>query len=811
MFRSYLQTAVRSIMRNRWTSLLTVIGLSLGMTTAILLFLHVHFEWSFDRFHHDASRIHRVIARTTSTKGVQEQSTELPADLAESITGQTPDIEAIVRTSDGPGRIRFGDQVFRAEVLYADPNFFDVFAFRLQEGDAHQALHELNNIVVSRSFAIKHFPAEQATGKTLLFKFMDEYLPFTISGVMEDMPENTRFNADILLPFAWEQKRIETLYTGDWSSSYCHTYLKLREGASAEAIESFFDRTITPLDSYNEPSGVQRRYLLQPLQDTHLAFRNPRGLPVELSSAQPLILALIGFTVLLLAAINFTTIAMSRIFTRAREIGVRKVMGARRSQIIIQHFFETTVIVLISLLIAIVLSELLAPHLTTLLGHTVQLDFSAPVFFALGGITLLTALLAGVYPAFLISSLPPVESLRQLSGVGGRQRIRKTLQLVQFVAAITLLSLSLIIGRQLRFIQTMSTGVNTEHLVAVQVVNQDETVTQLLKRLRYELQTVPEVKGITGANSSFGYEWTKYKWTYYYQAYNEVYNNIVDESYLDVMGLELLQGRNFSKDFGKDYEHSVIINESMAKMLGMEDAAGRPFPGSSDKYTTSDYIIIGVVKDFQYASAREQIRPLILSESRFAPPAHSSTCMSHSFSSLQWIFFRLDGQNLHETMNRIGHIWTNVADGIPFQYEFVDDTIERQYKTEQNTRFLMNAGTCLAIIISLFGLIGLSVFDLQQKTKEVGIRKVLGASTTSVLHLFARDFLRWILLANIIALPLATFLAHRWLQQFAFRIATGFTTQLFAGIAFLLAGLITILIITFRLARQNLVQSIRYE
>ncbi len=818
MFKNYLKIAARNLLKHQAYSLINVLGLAIGMACCILILLYVQNELRYDRHHEKAGRIYRV-ASDHKFGGTHFQMAVSPAPMAEALVRDFPEVESAARFR-GYGSFlikKAGEQNFKEErVIFADDAIFDIFTIPLLAGDAKAALTAPNAVVISRASAKKYFGEADPVGQTLLFDNTDV---FKITGVFEDMPDNGHFHFDFIASLTSMDESRNNM----WVSNNFRTYLLLKEGGEpaalkAKALEAKFPEMVK---KYAGPQaeellgasldeiirqGNQIRFYLQPLQDIHL--HSDLGVEFEPNGniKYVYIFSAIAFFILLIACINFMNLATARSANRAREVGIRKVVGSYRRQLIGQFLAESIFLSVIAMALAVVMVELVLPTFNRLAEKNLQTFYFGnwPMLAALIGITLLVGVVAGSYPAFVLSAFKPVSVLKGALQAGARaSRLRSALVVFQFAASVILIVGTIIIRNQLHYIQNKNLGFDKEQVIVLHDAyalreKLDAFKNEVMRNPRIASATVSGYLPVSSDRSDTGF-WPEGQRAGDNPVSMQIWS--ADYGYIPTMGMEMVAGRNFSETFGAD-SSAVILNEKAAKMFGFNDPLGKKIytwgftPGQGiDRDRSIPYTVIGVIKDFHFASLKENIGALGLRLGR------SRGLMS----------FRFKVENVAALIAFLENKWKEFAPDQPFAYSFLDERFSNMYRVEQKVGDVFSVFAGLAIFTACLGLFGLASFMAEQRTKEVGIRKVLGATAVNVTALLSKDFVKLVLVANLIAWPVAWYAMNRWLQDFAYRVNISWWVFALAGGLALLIALLTVSTQAIKAALANPVEALRYE
>jgi putative ABC transport system permease protein len=805
MLKHYLLVALRSLRRQKGYAFINVAGLAVGLAFCVLIGLYVRDELTFDRFHEQSDRIVRVTQFHYAPDGsVEEAHPYVPMPLGPALEADLPEVERAVRLMEQDAFVRRGETALPEKVLFADPGFFDVFTFPLVEGDPATALADPGGIVLSEVAARAWFGDEDPMGKGLQVRLGDAYYEATVTGVAAPVPGNSSVRFDYLMSFAKLPEAFEWIRnnTDRWNASSFFTFALLAEGASPGAAAArlpAFRAKYLPDETARlreegqwTGEGPARGYGFQPLEAVHLDPSIQGGLVPPSAPTYSYILAAIALAILLIACINFTTLAIGRSAGRAKEIGVRKVVGAQRRQLLFQFWGEALLMSALALVAGLVLAELALPTFNTLAGKDLRLDYLADVRLAAGllGLTLLVGLVAGSYPALLLSGLRPIETLRQHLRLGGSGALTRSLVVVQFALSVFLLCSTGVMLRQLHYLQTKDLGFNQTGVVVIPTQGEDGAV--LLSRLRAALSGRPDVLGVTGMSSAFAHGWSLDGWNDGDEA-KEAYVYRVEPGFLDVMQMPLVAGRDFDPAMGTDSTGAVLVNEAFVRDFGWAEPIGQTLDGFYDEPT-----VVGVVRDVHFLSLHEAVAPMVL-------------MVNTPDWNLYDLLVRLAPGDVPGALRAVEAAWAQAAPDVPFQYTFLDDDLGRQYESEQRWSRIVGYAAGFAVLIACLGLFGLASLSVARRTKEVGIRKALGASVTSVTLLLSKEFARLVLVAVVVATPLAWLAVERWLETFAYRADLGPGVFLLAGGLALAVALLTVALHTARAAAADPVQALRYE
>jgi putative ABC transport system permease protein len=785
MIKNYIKIALRNLTRHKGYSLINIAGLAIGMACCILILLWVQDELSFDRFHKNSNNIYRVIQDINFT----DHSTTwaiTQGPLGPSLKEDFPEIVNFTRVTGRRFRLTYGEHSYDEVLGMTDSSIFEMFTFPLIEGDPQTALSEPHSIVLTREMAKKYFGNENPIGKVL--KADDRY-DFLVTGIIEEFPKNSHFRYDFLIPFIFGR---ELNYTVDnWRNSQFRTYVQLQEGIPYQEVVQKISAYL-----YEKPTiEKDARLNLQPLARIHLYSR------YEFDSAHGdityvTIFSLIAFFILLIACINFMNLTTARSANRAREVGMRKVAGAYRRDLIRQFFGESILLAFIALTFAVGLVFLLLPVFNDLAAKELRFGISGnfQALLALGMIALFTGIIAGSYPSLFLSGFQPANVLKGTAHSGARgSTFRKVLVVLQFSLTILLIVCTTVVYNQMNFMRNRKLGYDKEYLVYA-VLRGD--MRKQFDAVKEELMKNPNILDVTSSATipTYGYNFSNSLWRWEGQDPDEeilMRASFIDYDYFKTFGMEIIEGRSYSKEFSTDPKEALIVNEEAVKVMGMESPIGKQL-GIGDNQAK----IIGVVKNYHFRSLKQEIEPLILI-------LNPGQCYA--------LFARLKSEGISQAINHMEKIWGQFAPGFPFSYRFMDEAIDNLYRSEQQIGTIFRYFAILAIFISCLGLFGLASYMAEQRTKEIGIRKVLGATVSNILFLLTKEFTKWVLIANALAWPLAYYAMNRWLQGYAYRINIAVWSFVLAAALALAIALFTVSYQAIRAATANPADALRYE
>jgi len=806
MFKNYLIIAVRNLLRHKVYSGINIVGLAIGMACCILIAQYIRFEMSFDQFHSKSDRIYRVVRETRSTGGTPSFNMGTSGNLGPALLEAYPEIEQAARIWRWGAWMVYGEKEMYQSISFIDPSFFDVFDLPFVVGDAKSAFQDPFSIVITEEVAKTYFGDADPIGKVISIE--DRYFApaYTVTGILKNLPKQSSIYIGCLVTTISEPEPIEMWHR--WAATYnwrpIETYVVLPKGYQKETLE----QKLPVLMEQHMGADIRKRntYYLQPLTRMRLYAKvdYQEGGPGDINRIYTFFW--VAIFILLIACINFMNLATARSVHRAREVGLRKVVGAVRKQLMIQFLGESLMISFLALPIAFLLGLVALP----IFGNYVQSDLAStsmwdllPVFVVFA---LVVGALAGCYPAFYLSSYQPVEVMKGRLKSGSRGAwLRKGLVVFQFGASIVLIIGTVVIYCQLDYMSNKDLGFQKENVMVLPLFNlnrefaqsNEDRLAQRYHFVKQEFLKHPNIleatatryaAGIRGGvirtvqpEGKQGSEW-------------KMFVNEVDEDFFEFFGIELLEGRNFSPDIASDSTHAFILNETAVKQLGWEDdPLGKTF-GFEQKNMHG--VVVGVVKDFHQASLQEKIRPVAF-------------CMRRILYNV--LALKVKPDNLKETIAFMEENWKRFVPQRPFEHWFLDEELNWAYFEEQRFGEVASIFSGLAVFVACLGLLGLAAFMAEQRTKEIGVRKVLGASVGNIIYLLSKEFAVLVLVANLIAWPVSYWLMTQWLQDFAYHIELSVFIFLGGGLLALLIALLTVSVLAFKAARRNPVAALRYE
>lgn len=811
MFKNYFKITLRTISKNKVYSGLNIMGLALGIAAFIFILQYVTYENSYDKFHSDHENTYRVLYKVYRGEDLQIDCAAAVPRVGPFMKEKMPEIEAFARAFPVSGVMSTDNNKFREDRIHiADPDFLNIFDYSVVEGDKNNLLKEPNQVVLTSEMAKKYFGSTDVIGKTITFNSWLK-LPLEITGVTENVPNNSHFKYDFLI--SYETLNNETRQDDGSSSSETawgwydfNTYVQLKEGADPKAFDEKFEEVL-----YEERGEIFEKYNfkaefpLQPITDIHL-YSNllQESEPEEQGDGDAVFfLSIIAFFILVIAWINYINLSTARAMERAKEVGIRKTMGAYKKQLVYQFLSEALLLNFFALIIGLLIVVLGIRYFNQLTNSLLSTDFLVSTEFWLTAIGVFFAgvALSGLYPAFVLSSFKPVAVLKgKLQGQKAGKGLRRSLVTFQFAASVTLIAGTLIVYQQLQHMNTVDLGfdmTNTLVIKGPQSLESDSIYQTKLQTFKSQMLNIPGVDQITASSNVPGDEifWTNgiRKWEDPDSQNNTIYIAGIDHDYFPTFDIKMVAGRNYDKSFTTD-TGAVILNKAAVKLLGYESPAEAV--NQKVRFWNNPKTIIGVVDDYQQMSAKSEVAPIVLPLVK-APSG---------FFTLS-----LTTDNYQQVLNQAQQTFTAFFPRDPYDYFFIDEFFNRQYANERTFSRVFTLFAIFGVVVACLGLFGLSSFTALQRTKEIGIRKALGASLRGIVMLLSKEFIILIAISNLIAWPIIYLVMEQWLDNFATRISMPIWVFLFAGAMVMITALITVGYKTFRTAQSNPVKALRYE
>jgi putative ABC transport system permease protein len=806
MFGNYLKIAARHILKYRVHSFIKIFGLSVGMVACIFIYLFVADELSFDKFHENGEYLYRFVQVQFDKESGKETGLQpfIPTPVGPELIQSIPQVRFQTRYVNGTGVLRYKEKMFRETLTLVDSAFFEMFTFPLIDGNPETALSDEHSIVLCRSEAEKYFGEENPIGQTMTLTFGHTERDYMVTGVAQDVPSNSSIRFDILihfnnLPVVLDNPEI----LNEWNRWYCPLYVQLQPDVTPEQTKEGLDRFCqshysVAIQRYADEGYDPFTFGLQKVEDMHLDTRVTGTAGLSTSY----ILSVIAFAILLIACVNFMTLSIGSSSTRSTEVGMRKVLGAEQRQLLSQFWSEALLISLFAIIMGLLFTELMLPRFNALSGKSLSLTtlFHGTHWLVLLGMAVFTALLAGSYPAVFMSAFRPADILKGKLKVRGRTTLTKGLVVLQFTLSVILGISAFILGKQVSYLMNRDPGYVSEGLVVIMTQeNEQQDSERLCQRFRSEVISHSQVQGLTASNREFGLflpgssmELGGHQIHYRF--------NRVDSDFLSTMKFKLIQGRDFSANIAADRD-TLIVNKKFTQMLSSEFKMGEPL-GDMSKGFPYDRRIIGVIEDCHFESLRNEIEPLILYVGQGTSPRRNR------FSR---IIVRVSTGQLKDTMEFLENAWKKIQPDKPFITYFQDDALKSLYNQEKRWSSIIRYASALSILLACLGIFGLTSITLSRRIKEIGIRKVLGATAGQIMYLAAREFVFLISIANVIAWPVVFIIMKRVLQNYPYRASIAAHYFILAWIVSVFITVLTIFYLSLKAARQNPVESLRYE
>ena len=812
MFKSYFKIALRNLTKRRGYALLNIFGLAIGVTCCLLIFQYVSYERSYDKFNEPAKNIIRLRLDSYQQGKLAFKSATIYPAIGPTLKKEFPEVEDFCRLHDAElllSNEQKNVKFYEKKGYYADPAVINMLDVKILKGNPQDALDAPDKMIVSQSFARKYFANDDPIGKQLVSKdpqFVESYM---ITGVFKDYPHNSHLIIDYLVSYATMGKlnRLQGDTTNETETSWgwydFYTYLKLKPGADQNKLESklpvFCDAHMNsrPIQKTN---NIKTELHVMPLTDIHLYSNYNQEAEINGDGQTVAFLFLIGILIILIAWINYINLATARSIERAREVGVRKVLGALRADLIRQFLTESFMLNFIALMIAFLAAYLLTPAFNQFVGREIADGFTLPANYWAGFLILFFAgsFLAGIYPAFVLSGYQPVKVLKGIfKNTSSGVLLRKALITVQFITSVISVAGTMIVYQQISYMRSQKLGTNISQTLVIEGAAsiQDSLFSNVFQPFKQDVLKQANVKNITSSTSVMGNEiyWTRSGRRLDPNSKNvTLYHLGIDHDFIPSFGIEMKAGRNFSKDFTADTK-CVLLNEEAARLLGFED----PAKALNQKIVRNDTtIVVGIVANFHHEGLQKKVQPMILV---LRPNARN------------YYSVKMGRDNIHQTVSSIEKLWGKYFPSDPFKYFFLDDSFNQQYKSDELFGSIFTVFAMLAILIACFGLSGLSAYNVLQRRKEIGIRKVMGASVQQLLVLLSKDFLRLVIIAFLIAIPITWMIMNHWLEDFAYRINISWWVFAVAGIIAIVIAFATISFQAIKAAIANPVKSLRTE
>ncbi|MFV1883326.1 MAG: ABC transporter permease [Balneola sp.] len=794
MFKNYFKIAFRNVAKQKGYTLINTLGLAIGMGVCLFLVLLTQYAFTFDQYHENSDRIYRVADKIKQQNGSILDVAISPSPWGKALEADYPEIEESTRFLYRGAAVQYEDKILRQGITYVDEGIFNIFSYPFKFGTPDAALSQPNNIVLTEEMSVRYFGEDNPVGKTLLL----DKKPFLITGVLHKLHPQSSFRFNSLVPFSG---LTEETYSSlnDWRSHNLYTYVLLKEGTDVDALETKLPDFIAKHvdEEFRDRYKPHLQNIKELLLNSNLYAEHGETLEV----AYVYIFIAIAFLILLIACINFVNLSTAQGLKRSKEVGVRKVMGAFKNQLVFQFLAEALLIAFFAVIISMMLVELALPWFNDMAEWSVQANYlSNPVYLiSIFVIVLLVGVLAGGYPAFVLSAFRPALVLKgEKTGLKGKSFLKTGLVVAQFTVAIFMIVSTAAVDKQLSFLKNKDLGFNKNDVLVTGVPN--EVSRAELDLVRTELFRIPGVSKVAFSSNIPGSESGNRGQFYPEGVFGEdgllVNNYFIDDHFISQFDLNLLEGRDFSKDLASDSTNSIIINQAAAEKFGWDSPIGKTIQTENREKERTFYTVVGVLEDFHYETLHSSIEPLIIRNN------------SDFFSDIS---VRISTTSLEETTTQIANVLKSFNEGIPVWYYFLEDDIATDYTTEEVIGEMLRYFAYLTIFIACLGLLGLVSFTVINRKKEIGIRKVLGASVASIVKSISTEFLKLVIIGFLIGAPLAFFLVQQWLNSFAYSTSPGALIFVGSGIAIIAISLITIGYQAIKAALANPVESLKNE
>jgi putative ABC transport system permease protein len=798
MIKSYFLVAWRNLWRNKTFSFIKIAGLSIGLTVCMLILLYTKDEISYDQFHENKAQLYRLTQTWKMGKEPTQKLGITNAIMGETFAQEIPEVQQFVRIAGRTVTIKKENDVLTDDAKLVDENFFSVFTFPLVEGNRSSALKDLHSIVLSEKMAKKYFGITDVIGKVLQIKMNDEFDNFTITAVVKDAPENSSITVDMLMSFKYYQKNDRNV---GWLGGSMNTFFLISPQTNIASVENkmqtVFDKnTKDEIAKSAKEQGITMTITmgLQPFTSIHLAtdigFDN--GMSGVSKPVYSYILSCIAIFILIIACINFINLAVAQSLKRSKEIGIRKVVGSSRGQLIKQFLAESFVTSLIAFVIAIVLTIVILPFFNELANKKLSLSYLSDGYLYVGYFLLLmlTSFIAGFYPSLVLSAFQPVKVLYSKQKLLGKNYLTRGLIVLQFALAIFLIIGTIAINAQLKYIFNKDLGYDSKNLVSINLPY-SKLSDKLPALFKNELANQPSIISIAARNGGRNITGIKADGKQIVTEYNKI-----DDKFLPTFKIPIIAGRNFSTDYPSDTMSSVIVNESFLKEAGwgLDNAIGKTIGYMDAKRTAT---IVGVIRNYHFTSLKEKIGPEIFS-------------MDNSFPFGQ-VWIKISPDNTPRTLALLQATFKKLIPYYPYDAQFISDITKKNYESEAKWKKIISISSGLFIFISCMGLLGLVIISIEQRRKEIGVRKVLGAAVSKIVLLISKEFIILISIAFVIAAPLGYYVVNKWLQEFAYRISIGWWMFVLAAVLVITIAILTMSFQAIRAAIANPVKSLRTE
>ena len=805
MIFQYLKIALRNMIRAKVFSFINILSLSSGIMFCLLIFYFTKQEFSHDEFHKKADRIYRVVSKYSDPEGGFSYSTLHDYKFVDAFRNNISSVTNVTALKKSVGWIRYKDKIFNEEIAFVDSTFYKIFSFQFLAGDKRTALNDLNNVVVTKSVAEKFFGIPENSynefiGKMLLFPKGKEK-NFVVTGIIDDIPPTSSIDFSMTIPYANEDPYPESNnYFGNSS-----IYVELNSSDNQEEAEASIPPIIDNILGekmekaityyFKEGDNPFFEMFFQPITSMYLDEDIGGEYENAGSAKYSYILASIAVLVLIISCINYIMLTSGQSVQRIKEVGMRKVLGARNWNIHKQYLTEAALISFLSLLFGILLSHMIMPLFNQLSDRQLTLSLFEPdalVFILV--LLMLVSFIVGIIPGLRISTLNPAHIFRKNIKWSGKNKYARFFVIAQFTLCIILVIATFIILRQLNYLRVKDTGFNKEQVIVISIP--DEFSTNQVQTLQQQLVNHSSIISTSGSDRNFIWGSSSDDLKNKNGQFISVRFLRIEPGYLETLGIALLEGRNFSYSISSDTSAAVLVNETFVKAMDWDQVIGVPLPVENDGEEAP--VVVGIVKDFHFDSMHKKIEPLVLH-------------MNSDFNQIWNVFVKFDKGRTQEAIASVNESWNLIAPGRPLNYVFLNDSLKTQYDKEERWSKIVGYAAIFTILLSSLGLLGLTLLIVTRRTKEIGIRKAIGASAGNIMVMISKDFAGWILIALIIATPFAIYVMQKWLQGFAYKATISWWIILFAGIITMLIAVLTVSIHTIKAAFANPVNALRYE
>jgi len=815
MVKNYIKIAFRSLWNDKFHSLINIIGLAVGIACCILIYLFVKDEITFDKFHTKSDQIYRAWVFEDYGENEQFFNTVTPVIMASTLKENFPEIELFTHWGSFGEQVKRGASSFDERIVYTGDSFFEMFDFKMKDGLINNQFESDFDLIITESIARKYFGEANPIGQVLQIRISGEFKEFTVKAVYYDVPSNSSLQFNMLIPVVHMKDILSEGARTSWYSVNLENYFLLPKGVNPETLEAKIPAMLEQVfgDEY-----VEGEYTIgfQKITDIHLDQSFPIGMATVSDPQYSIILSAIALLILVVASINFMTLSIGKSLNRAKEVGVRKVVGAKRIQLVNQFLGEAIIISVLSLFIGVGLAFLNLQLFNDLAGKNLVLDLTATNILVISGLAIFIGLVSGSYPALIMSGFKPVKIIKGDLKIGSnKQSLRKAMVGFQFVLSIFLIGSTLVMRKQIQHLQEINLGFDKEQVMVVQMNASGQgglrqAITrgfELTQQFKLKLENTSSINSIASATQTVGTGgWTNIGFTdnsNNYQTFDVVF---VDPDYLPTMDIEIVAGRNFSKEIPSDARRSIMVNQAMVKTYGWDDPVGQRLPGKGFE----DHEIIGVIKDFNYASLHSPVQPLVISMSRTLIFSGTEN-INIPGSIVPKLLVRVQPGKIPVAITEVESVWKEIMAGEEFNYSFVDQALASQYSQEENLGKIISISSILAIIIGSLGLLGLASLTLSNRAKEISLRKILGASQETILVMLSRDYFFLVIISMLIASPITYYFMENWLENFEYKIGLGVEIFLIAGGIAIMIALFTISYQAIKASFTNPVDALKYE